>query len=790
MQSVLRDVRIALRRLSATPVFTTAATLTMALVIGATASVFALVDGVLLKQFAIRSPDRVVVVWESSPTLPQFAAAPANYLDWRSQNTAFTDLAATHFQQFTVTGTQESERVGGLAVTPSFFGVIGVSPVLGRVLAPDSGGPAEVVLSYGYWQHRFGGATTALGQTLTLNDRPYTIVGVLPQDVPGASDLWTRLSFTGTDQTERESHYLVVVGRLKSGVTLDFAQHDLATVARRLAQEFPKTNERWSVRLAPVMDQIVGPVKPALVMLLAAASCVLLIGAANIANLFLVRCVARQGEMAVRTALGATQGRLVGELLAEATTLGLVAGLLGIGVAVGGVHALRGLAPPTVPRLSQVTVDGRVVAFCALATMATVIVFGVLPAWRTSRGNLAGFLKDGVRSTGSATHRRLQDTLVVLQVAVAIVLLTGAGLLVESFQHVRQLDLGFRPEGVLTAELALPAARYPTPARQAAFVADVVDRLAAQPGVDAVSVSSNVPGAGAAFWGFSIVGDPAPSPGQRPVADIIAVNPGYFRTMGINLRRGRDVRATDDARAAKVAVVDELLARRFGARDAVGERLVGGADTLQIVGVVATVKQAGLIADDRPAIYVPFAQYPDNFAVIALRASGDPAAHEKTIKQVVATLDRTVPVSNVGTMSDRMLRSVGATRFAGFLASLFAVVAFILGVIGIYSVLAYVVSQRQRDIAVRIALGAGRSRVMAVVLWRAFALTTVGLAVGTGAAWIVTRILASLFIGVSPHDPVVFVSAASIFAVVSLLAASVPAFRAARVNPVVALAGN
>jgi predicted permease len=814
MRTALREVQYALRRLRGSPLFTIAATLTLAIAIGATASVFGVVDGVLLKAFPYREPDRVLTLWESNPDahLPQALVAPATYFDWRTQNRTFTAVAASlvDLMQFTVTRPHDAERVRGLAVSPNYFSALGLTPVLGRTLAPDDGTPpSEVMISYGYWQRRFGGAPSVLGQTLNIDNgndqspRPhqhvYKIVGVMPPGLAGPAELWTRIYFEPSDYTVRDEHYLNVFGRLKPGVTPEGAQRELETIAHRLAVAYPKTNAHWSARTVPLLEILVGQVRPALVMLLSAAACVLLIGAANLANLFLVRCLAREREMALRTALGATRGRLVRELLAEAAVLGLSAGALGIGVAVAGVRMLRVLAPPTLPRLAEIGVDGRVVAFCALTSIATVFVFGVLPAWQVSRGNLADFLKEGGRSTGSAQQHRLRDGLVVLQVAVALVLLTGAGLLVESFTHFRRMDPGFRPEGVLTAQIAFAADRYPTMERQRALLSGVVEQLTAQPGVEAASVSTSLPGAG--FLGmplFTIVGDPAADPAHAPAASHIYVSPDYFRTLGIALRRGRGLLPTDDSRAVKVAVVDELLARRFfGSSDPLGRRLaflVGShTDTAEVVGVVALVKQFGLAAENRPQFYTPFAQLSAaaiSWAYVAVHTAGDLETQTRSLRQVVAGLDPTLPVSEVETLGERMVQSVGTTRFSSFLASLFAVVALILGMVGIYSVLAYVVSQRQREIAVRLALGASRSHVMGDVLRHALGLTGVGLALGSGAAWVLTRTLAGLFVGVSPHDPGIFVGAAAVFAVVALAAASVPAFRTTRVNPVVALTSS
>jgi predicted permease len=793
---VIREVGYALRRLRGSPAFTIAATLTLAIAIGATASVFGLVNGIILEPFPYRDEDRVLSVLSSNPVLnlPRFAVSPADFIDWRAQNTAFSDLAAIEGGDATVTGTGEPERVSGRVVTPSYFPVLGMTLSLGRPLSPDSEGPAEVVIGYGFWQRRFGGSASVLGKTLTLDDKPYTIVGVLPAGLPGTAELWTRLTFTDSDFVHRDWHYLAVYGRLKPGATLAGARREMETIAARLAQTYPHTNQNWSVSVIPILDQVVGPVRPALIMLLAAAACVLLIGVANLANLFLVRGLARQRELAVRTALGATRGRLVRELVAEAAVLGLTAGTLGVGLAVAGVRALRLLAPPTLPRLSGIGVDGRVVAFCAVTSIATVFLFGVLPAWQASRGNLAAFLKEGGRGTGSAQHHRLQDGLVVLQVTVALVLLTSAGLLVQSFANFRHTDPGFQPDGVLTAQIAVSTQRYPTTEQETAFASSVVEQLAAQPGVEAASASSAIPGGGSMRWAFTILGDPPPEPGHISNARIVFVSPDYFRTMRIGVHRGRGVLPTDDRRAVKIAVVDELLAKQFFAnRDPIGQRLAfyesPSSDTVAIVGVAAAVKQGGLVADDVPVIYTALEQtpLPGLFTNVAVRASGDPRAQTAPLQRTIHGVDRTVPVFDIKTMSDRVADSVGTTRFSSFLASLFAIVALVLGMVGIYSVFAYIVSQRQREIAVRIALGASQMRVMGEVLRGALVLTGLGLALGSGMAWLLTSGLAGLLVGVSPHDPAIFVGAAAAFGAVALIAASVPAFRTTRVNPVVAL---
>jgi putative ABC transport system permease protein len=778
------ELRYVFRRLRGSPAFTIAATLTLAIAIGATASLYSIVDGVLLKAFPYRDPDRVFWIARSKPKTGMVTVrmTPGDFLEYRAQTTAFSTLAASSLGNKTATGTGEPERLQGLAVTPDYFAVLGLTPMLGRGLAPDSGGPAEVVISYGYW--RRSGLT--VGSTLTLNGGPCVIVGVMPPGLPGDNEIWTRLALNANDLADRGPNSLDVYGRLEPGVTQQGAQRELETIASRLAAAYPEEDAGFTVVTKALLDTVLGAVRPALLMLLAAAGCVLLIGSANLANLFLVRYLARERELAVRAALGASRGRLVRDLVLEALVLGAAGCAAGVALAFGGARALRALAPPDLPRLDQVGVDARVVVFCALATLMTMLLFGVLPAWRASRGNVADIVKEGGRATGTARHHRLQNALVVLQVAVALVLLTGAGLFVKSFERFRRLDLGFQPEGLLTAQLSLPL-RSDT-GTIATFITAAVDRLAALPGVRSASVSTNLPGVYQFGLMFSIVGDPPPDRAHMPIVAYMCVTPDYFRTMGIPLVRGRGILPADGRHSSEIVVVDRVMARKyFAGRDPIGQRLIFGPDTVPIVGIVDSVRLHGLTRDEPPAVYFPYAQCGEPFSFAEVRAAGDPSALTGAMRHAIASVDPTMAVSDVQMMTTRVDHTIGTTRFSTFLASLFAVVALVLGVVGIYSVLAYVVAQRRREIGIRLALGATHGHVIANVLRHALLVTSIGVLFGSAAAWWVTRALSGLFLGVSPHDPAAFLGAAGLFTAIALLAASVPAFRATRVHPAVVL---
>lgn len=585
----MTELRYAVRRLRNSPTFSAAVLLVLAILIGATASIFALVDGVVFKPFDVEQASRLLVVWESSSArhMPQFAAATANYLDWQKQNTTFTDLAALHAAYYTLrTKTGPPERMTAAVVTPNYFHVLGVRPLAGRLPSADDNAN-EIVISAGYWRRSFGANPAVIGQAVDLDGEPKIIVGVVPPGASGIYDVFNTLQFTAADRANRDLHYLAVIGRLKPGLTQATAQQNLATVASRLAAAFPATNRDWTVQTVPIVDQLVGKVRPALVLLLVAGLCVLLVGAANLTNLFLVRGGARSHDLAVKAALGATRGRIARELATESIILALLGGASGFVLSITGVHTLKLLAPANLPRLDSVGVDARTALFCLVAAAAMILVFGLLPAHRLSAVGLGEIVREGARTGRSRRRVRLQDVLVVTQVFVSVVLLTTALLFLEAFDRFRRLNEGFHPEGVLTAEISMPRSRYDTPERQGAFGALVRQQLMGQPGVVDVTACATLPGMGAGNAAFYIVGKPVADPSHAPIASTNVVDGGYFSTLRIPLLRGRPFLSSDSWGSEKVVVVDQLLARRFFAgEDPVGHEvtLLGTTDTLRIVG--------------------------------------------------------------------------------------------------------------------------------------------------------------------------------------------------------------
>jgi len=791
---MLSDLRLALRQLRKAPGFAAVAVLTLALGIGACTALFSVVDGVLLRPLPYPGSDRLVMVRETLlPDFPSFSVSPGNYSSWKSAAQSFESLAAFHGASYALTGRGEPARIDAVRATGNYLSTLGLRPALGRDFAPEEdspGGAAVVLLGHGFWQRQFGGREDALGQTLQLDGKPFTVVGVLPPAFRDA-DLLTPTALSAADLQNHGNHYLRVVGRLRAGTTREAAQAELAGIAAALTKQFPNSNKGWSVRTYDLLDWTVGGVRPVLWALLGAVAFLLLIGCANVANLQLARAAARHREFAVRSALGASRPRIARQLLTESLLLALLGGFFGVMVAQWGVGGLLALAPENLPRAEEIAVDGRALLFAALATGLTTLVSGLAPALRSSRVDLQPALAESSR-TATGRHSRLRNALVVAEVAVALVLLIGAGLLLRSFARLQSVDPGFEPGGAYSFAVNLPSPGYRRPAKQAAFAAQATAALAALPGVAEVGAVTTVPfGGNDSVLSYYREDRPRPEPGRMSNAYYYAATPGYFRALGLRLLRGRVFDDHDTADSRPVAIVSESLAKQaFGDADPLGKRFfLSNSDKRcpEIVGIVADTKHYGLEDSALAQLYEPFAQSPGSFCDLVLRTAGPQPLSAAGIAAAIHAIDPSLPVQGFASMETRLGRSVAGQRFAALLFAVFSSIALVLAAIGIYGVVSYAVGQRTPEIGIRMALGARRETILRLVLAQGSRLVALGLALGVGGAVLLTRLLSSLLFGVSPHDPATYAALVAVLGLVGALACWLPARRATRVDPLVAL---
>ena len=804
MEALVQDIRYALRRLVKSPGFTIAAVVTLALGIGATTAIFSVVDAVLLRPLTYADPGRLVLVWERfGPGSQSNVVNPGNYLDWRDRATSFSDLADFSWTQQTFTG-DVPELVQGRTVTPNFFRTLGLAPLLGRTFTPAEaapGGPNVIVLSYGLWRRHFGGDSGIVGHSVPVAGGSAFVLGVMPpalRPMPwGAEEFWAPLRLSESERSrtgQYSGRYTMVVGRLKPGVTLGAAQAQMDVVTGSLQQEHPDFDTGWTAHVVMLADQVVGSARRALWVVLGAVVLVLLIAAANVGNLVLARVEGRQRELAVRTALGASRARLVSQWLAESTLLAALGGVAGVVLARWGVDLLVALAPPYIPRLAEITVDMPVLAVAAFVSVAVGIGAGLPAALGvTTQGLAEGLRGESGRATSDRVARRWRDGLVVVQVSLALVLLSSAALLVRSLQRLSAIAPGFDIAHVTTIGVDLPEATYADEAKRTAFYQQLTERVRAMPGVSdvgAISLIPLVPQNSATQ--FTVVGRPEPKPGEWTSADIRTVDPGYFAALRVPLIRGRAFTATDRADAPPVIVINETMARQFfPTENPVGARVRSSwsdpkAQT-EIIGVVGDVRASALDADVNPMIYYAEAQVPVRGMTLAIRHSGDPGPLVRSVRATVRDLDHDVPLSDVATMTTRLARSMSDRRYPMLLLSGFAVLAVLLAAIGLYGLLSYVVSRRTREIGVRMALGADRASVLGLVLRDGVRLTLIGAAIGVAAASVAARALGHLLYGVGPTDPVTLGGVSLVLAVVALAASYLPAARATRVDPVEAL---
>jgi putative ABC transport system permease protein len=801
MPAVLRQ---ALRTLRRSPGFTLAALATFALGVGANATVFGVVNAVLLRAYPFAEPGRLVALYERDLRggNDRFVLSPANFRDWQGEARTLSAMAAVGRGAFTMRApdTGEPTRVAGSRVTWTLPRVLGVAPALGRGFSPADdrpGAPGVAIISHRLWRTRFGGDPAAVGRAVDLNGAPVTVVGVLPAAVrypSGDTDVWVPFAMSDSAWTaQRGNHSLDAVGRLAPGATLAQARAELSAVAARIARAYPDEQANFGASVFPFHEAMTGGARPALYVLLGAVSFVLLLACANVANLTLARAAARQRESALRAAVGARRWHLVRQPLAESVLVGLGGGALGLALAGWACAALPALVPANIPRLDEAGVDWRVAGFTLALALAAGALAGAAPALHAARADLHGLLKTGGKgSTGGAARARTRDALFVAEVAFALLLLAGAGLALTSLGRLLAVAPGFAPERVLTAEVALPRARYASDTAQGQFWEALTARLAAAPGAAGAGVVSLVPlGGGMAMLGYEIVGRPPARPNEGPVAVTYYASEGYFRALGVPLRRGRAFAASDRRGAPPVAVVSERLAREhFRGEEPIGRRVRPFGDdgpAFEIVGVVGDVKHTSLADEARPSLYLPMAQAPVNRAAVVLRASGEPASLAGALRRAVAELDPALAVASVRPMRGVIAEATARPRFSAVLLAAFAGCAVLLALVGVYGVVANGVAQRRGEFGVRMALGARPGDVARHVLRGALGRAAAGIAVGLAGAAALTRLMAAQLYATSPLDPAVLGGVSAAVALVVAAASWLPARRATRVNPLQAL---
>ena len=799
MDTLIRDIRYGIRSLLKRPGFTMIALTALALGIGANTAIFSLVNAVLLRPLPFAEPDRLVWIWGNiSNGTNQASVSPPDFLDYRQQNTTFEQLAAaiTVPVPLNLTGSGEPERLNGAAVTGNYFQALGASPALGRTFLLENeklGNDQVAVLSYGLWQKRFGGDRDIVNKTITLDGKTCAVIGVMPQSFtfPQAAELWIPINFDISEGMKlRKAHFMRPIGKLKQGVTLAQAQADTDTIAKRLEQEYPDSNKGWNLRLVSLREQLVGNTRPTLYILFGAVGFVLLIACANVANLLLVRAAGRQREIALRTALGAGRFRIIRQMITESVLLALLGGALGTLLAFWGVELLVKLSEGSIPPTAQVRIDATVLAFTLLTSVITGVLFGLAPALRTMKLNLSEALKEGDRSGADGSHRnRTRSVLVVLESAVAVVLLIGAGLLVRSLIQLQNVSPGFDPHNILTMRVDLPREKYASPQKAGSFFSQLETRIKSLPGVEHVGLISELPLSGQPNdMPYTVEGRPPVSPDQAFDDDFRRVNTEYFNAMHIPLLRGRNFTEQEVRDSAKVIIISDLLARQvFPNEEPIGKRLIMafGDQPFEIIGIVGDIRHRGLESNPSPAMYMPTSQ--ESWRNIVVRTQGDPARLAGAVRNEVRALDPDQPVAMVRTMDEWMETAMAGPRYRTALLALFAFVALVLASTGIYGVMSYSVSQRTHEIGVRMALGARHSDVLKLVVRQGMSLVVIGVGIGIGGAIALTRVMSTLLFGVTAKDPFTFVTVGALLTVVAFVACYLPARRATKVDPLVAL---
>jgi len=810
-----QDLKYALRVLLKNPLVTAVALLTLALGIGANTAIFSVLNAVVLRPLPYADPDRLVVVWETIAGNDRRSAAPGNFTDWRAQNKTFSDLAATFYGNFNLTADGPPERINGATVTSNLMSTLGVSARLGRTFQPEDDEHQDqrlAILSDDLWQRRFGGARDIAGKTISIDESSYIVVGVMPPGFkyPVQSELWVLgrdrsavsmsliSQFPKNDWShERDAHFISAVGRLKPGITLSQAQSDIAGIAQRLEHDFPATNAGLGSSVIPLHTQIVGNVKTLLSILLGAVAFVLLIACTNVASLLLARASQRDRELAIRRAVGASRFRLVRQLLTESVVLSFLGGLAGLGLSVWAVSLFIKLSPGDIPRLEEASVDLRLLGFTLMVSMLTGIAFGLWPALHATGGSLNQSLKDaGSKASEGKRRRRSRNVLIVTELALAQVLLIGAGLLIVSYYRASRIDPGFNADHVLSAKIAPSAKKYPDPKSRVSFYSQVIEQLQTLPGVSSVGMVMNLPLSGASMnRGFKVEGRPEPKPDENVAMDYQVVNSDYFATLEIPIVRGRGLTEQDNETAPRVIVINEAMAHAFWPNeDPVGKRMAIGESSKDtswrtIVGVVGSVRHAGLTEEPVPCAFIDYRQDLESWSRMAfvMKTSTEPSSLTSTVRSSLVAIDPQQPVYAIEPLEKLIEGSVAPRKFVMSLIGSLAFVALALALVGIYSVISFSVSERTREIGIRMALGAKRRDVLRMILSQGMRVSAVGIVMGLAIALGLTRLLRTLLFEVSATDPITFGLVAMTMSLIALMACYLPARRATRVDPLVAL---
>jgi putative ABC transport system permease protein len=815
MENLFYDFRYGFRSLIKNPAFSIVAILAVMLGTGANTAIFSVVNAILLRPLAFNEPERLVMVWGNNVKsgVPTYPLSVLDFLDYREHNQAFEQLASFAYEDFNLSTGEDPEHLAGSFVSANFFSLLGVNPMLGRAFLPQedqAGADRVAIISHGLWNRRFGADPDFVGQTIQLNGASFTAVGVMPSNFqsPNAQDnpqIWVPMSFDGgdlfripasgggADFKKRTSRFLIGVARLKPDVTLSQAQSDMEIVARQIEQQHPDINTGLSVNILSLHKQIIGNIKPALLVLLAAVGAVLLIACANVANLLLARAAARQKEFAVRAALGASRFRLMRQLLTESLLLSLIGGALGLLLAFAGIKLILSLNPPNIPRLGEIDIDLRVLGFTLLVSILTGIVFGLAPALQASKPDLNETLKESSRgSTGGRTRQRIRGLLVVSEIVVTTVLLVIAGLMIKSFWSLQNVNPGFNPENTLTMMVNLAAGKYSENHQVRGFYEQLLKRIETLPGVQSVGAVTNLPLTSTLIrFRFTIDGRAPASPGERLVATTGAVNSNYFQAIGIPLLKGRSFTEQDRDKTPAVVIINDTMARRYWpGDDPIGRRLtlpsLGGISR-EVVGVVGDIKHSGLDTESGAQLYLPYLQQQWNFMSLVVRTKSDPAGLAGVVRREITALDTNQSAYDVKTMQQVVSESVSQPRLYTMLLGIFAVVAMILAAVGIYGVMNYLVTQRVHEIGIRMSLGAQATDIFKMIVGQGMLLALIGVVLGLVAAFLVTRVMESLLFGVSARDLTTFLGIPLVLAAVAFLSIYIPARRAMKVDPMTAL---